>query len=102
MKKFDNAKFKDPEKNLDAQDNPIKNYSEVLIIAINTPTDPNGFSPKENFERMNLIKTLDSQKDSKKIELKPADFEKVKKAFNNLKSTASDEMAEMYEYLESI
>lgn len=102
MKKFDNVDFKDDKKTLDTEGQPIKNYAGLLIIAVNMPESPQGFTPKENFERMNLIKALDSQKDSKKIELKPAEFETVKKAFNNLKSGASDELAEMYDYLESI
>ncbi len=110
MKEFNNVKFnnegkKDSEKTLDPYGKPFKNYMAVLLFAVLQPdsaTQQHGFSPKESYDLYKFIDKMEPFKTKEKIEFEDADFLKLKEAFNRLKSGASREMAEMYDYLESI
>ena len=97
-KKIDHIFYGDGLSTLDSSENPIKSSCELLMIAV----DLGQYSPKENVEATKLYRVLDEQKENPKLTMTPAQFEQLKKAFNNLKSGRSEEISNLYEYLESI
>ena len=106
MKKFDNMRFpNEGNKTTGPDGEPFKSYIDVLIFAVLQPdakTQPHGFSPKESYDTYKFVDKLEKLKDKEKIELEDAEFEKLKSAFNRVRSGASREMAEMYEYFNKI
>lgn len=98
MKTFNNVKFK-----VGNPKDKMENYVDVLLIAINMPPQGGAFTPKQNFERTGLYRKLNKFKNKEVVELEDADFTTIREAFYSMGFTLrSDEISDMYEYIEGI